>query len=104
MPAPKGSKNALGNKGGYGKSLQDRKLAANVRTLTLKEIQKILKSPTKDYELYKSILIRLAGGVLPRLNEHTGEDGNEIKFSLTNEQADKIFRRRAGGVQDGGKK
>jgi hypothetical protein len=36
MPAPLGSQNALGNKGA---TLNDRKLAAEVRTLTLKKFR-----------------------------------------------------------------
>lgn len=59
-----------------GKSLNDRKLAANVRTLALKEIEKILKS---DNEVAKrEMVMKLAPTLLPRLNEHTGEDGREL--------------------------
>lgn len=81
MAAPLGSQNALGNSGG--KSLNDRKLAAKVRTLALGEIADLLEMPkvkmkSDDYELYKAILIKLAGSVLPRLNEHTGEDGEKL--------------------------
>ena len=31
-----------------------------------------------DYELYKQILLKLAGTVLPRLNEVSGPDGKPI--------------------------
>lgn len=75
MPAPLGSKNALGNSGG--KSLNDRKLAAAVRTLALTEIQKILQQDGLT-EMKKQIILKLAPSLLPRLNEHTGEDGNEL--------------------------
>lgn len=97
MSGVKGNKNALGNSGG--KSLQDRKLAAEVRRLTLKRIKVILEIPSedlkgRDYELQKAVLIKLSGTILPRLNEHTGEDGAPIKYSISNEQAEKIFRRR----------
>ncbi|MEK7578736.1 MAG: hypothetical protein AAB456_03420 [Patescibacteria group bacterium] len=85
MGAPKGAKNALGNSGG--KTLNDRKLAAEVRTLTLKKIKAILEMPEvkmkqDDYELYKAILVKLSGTVLPRLEEHTGEDGNPINANV----------------------
>lgn len=59
-----------------GKSFQDRELAARVRTLTLQEIEKHLKKGKGD--LYEAVLIRLAGSVLPRLNEHSGPDGAPI--------------------------
>lgn len=86
MSAPIGSQNALGNSGG--KSLQDRKLAAQVRSLALDRIKDLLEMPTvkmkaDDYELYKAVLIKLSGTVLPRLNEVTGEDGEPIKHSIT---------------------
>ena len=105
MAAVKGNKNGLGNSGG--KSLQDRKLAAKVRRLALSEIYKALSMPKKkrlkdDQELYNAILIRLAGTVLPKLNEVTGEDGGAINISISDEQADKIFRRRARSLQGGG--
>lgn len=59
-----------------GKSLQDRELAARVRTLTLSEIEKVLQN--RKHKLYGPILVKLAGSVLPRLNEHTGADGKEL--------------------------
>ena len=85
MGAPKENTNSVGNTGG--KSLNDRILAAEVRSLTLKKIKAILEMPevkmkTADYELYKAIMIRLAGTVLPKLNEHTGEDGKDLLLSL----------------------
>ena len=78
MAAPKGNKNSVGNKGGN--SLQDRQLAADVRTFALKEIYSVLRTgQTKgNKDLYRAVLIRLAGNVLPRLNEHTGEDGEQL--------------------------
>lgn len=87
-----GNSNAVGNSGG--KSLNDRKLAAKVRTLALNEILKIISIPKvemsfEEYELYKAILVKLTGNVLPRLNEHTGEDGKEITFIIPKEIAEK---------------
>ena len=86
MGLHKGQVNATGNSGG--KSLNDRRLAAEVRTLTLKKIKQILEMPevkmkADDYEIYKAVLIKLSGTVLPRLTEHTGEDGNDIIVKIT---------------------
>lgn len=75
MPAGKGNKNALGNTGG--KSLNDRKLAAEVRSLALGEIKAILESE-KLTEFKKAVILRLAPSILPRLNEHTGDDGKDL--------------------------
>lgn len=92
MAAPQGNSNAVNNRGG--KSLNDRKLAAYVRTLALTEIAKVLAIPKvemrpEEYDLYKAILIRLAGTVLPRLNEHTGEDGEKLVITISSEIAEK---------------
>ncbi len=51
----------------------DRKLAAEIRRLTLRELEKILLGEDNDYK--KQVILKLAPTVLPRLNEHTGEDG-----------------------------
>jgi hypothetical protein len=75
MAAPKGNKNGLGNIGG--KSLNDRKLAADVRSLALKEIKGILEQVGLT-EMKKQIILKLAPSLLPRLNEHSGEDGKDL--------------------------
>ena len=85
MAAPKGNNNAVGNTGG--KSLQDRVLASEVRHLALEKIKALFEMPevkmkNDDYELYKAVLIKLAGSVLPRLNEHSGPDGGEIPLPI----------------------
>ena len=69
-----------------GKSMQDREIASKVRQLSLQRIAEILERPAvqmsrEDYELYKAILIKLAGTVLPRLNEHSGPEGTPIPIS-----------------------
>lgn len=92
MGAPLENSNAVGNSGG--KTLNDRKLAADVRRMTLKKILKLLEQPDNErsqYELdlYKAVLIKLAGTVLPRLNEVTGEDGGRIVFTVAREIAEK---------------
>lgn len=67
--------------GGKGKLFNDRELAAEVRTLTLNEVKKALQS-TKEEELEfkKAVILRLAGSILPRLNEITGEGGGPIQI------------------------
>lgn len=87
-----GNQNAMGNSGG--KSLNDRRLAAEVRTLVLKEILRIFSIPrvemsAAEFELYKAILIKLAGSVLPKLTEITGEDGEKLHITISKEIAEK---------------
>jgi len=64
-----------------GKSFQDRALAASVRTLALREIEKVLKKG--NGRLYEQVLIRLAGAILPRLNEVSGEDGRPVVIEIS---------------------
>ena len=59
-----------------GKSMQDRELAARVRTLALQEIEKALKGKNKRFK--EAVILKLAGSILPRLNEHSGPDGKPI--------------------------
>ena len=66
---------SFGN-GQGGKSLQDRELGAEVRQLTLQECRKYLKRGKG--KMYEAVLLKLAGQVLPRLNEHTGEGGKDL--------------------------
>jgi hypothetical protein len=80
MAAAKGNQNAKGNRGG--KSLNDRQLSASVRTLALNEIKTILERPGMD-EFKKQLVLKLAPTLLPRLNEHTGEDGDAINHAIT---------------------
>jgi hypothetical protein len=92
MAGVKGNKNAVGNSGG--KSLHDREIAAKVRNLALEKIAGLLEMPvvkmsTDDYELYKQVLIRLAGTVLPRLTEVSGEDGKPLIIQIAGETAKK---------------
>jgi hypothetical protein len=74
MAAPKNNKNAVGNSGG--KSLNDRKLAADVRSLALGQIKEVLEGDDAEYK--KALLLKLAPSLLPRLNEHTGGDGEDL--------------------------
>jgi hypothetical protein len=70
-----------------GKSFQDRQLAAEVRTLTLEKIKALFTMPRVDMndhdaQLHDRVLERLAGTVLPRINEVTGEDGGPIELNM----------------------
>jgi hypothetical protein len=70
-----------------GKSFQDREQAATVRTLALKQIEAILRNP--KHKLFGPVVIKLAGTVLPRLNEHSGEDGGPISVEVSEAVAKK---------------
>lgn len=63
-----------------GVALNDRALGARVRRLTLKEIEKILLGDDEDYK--KEIIMKLAPSILPRINEHSGENGEAIKVTI----------------------
>lgn len=78
MAAPKGNKNAKGNAGG--KSLQDRQLAAEVRSLALTEIKAVLEG--RDSQFKKALLLKLAAGILPRLTEVSGPDGEQLNVGV----------------------
>lgn len=93
MAAAKKNKNAKGNRGGNGApTVIDRKLSKAVRTLTLKKIKNVLlDDDRKKYsqEFQEALILKLAGTILPRLNEHTGEDGGKIFFEVINYKDDK---------------
>jgi hypothetical protein len=82
--APKGNKNAVGNKGGGPPTFQDRELAARVRSLALTQIEFALtgKLFADDTEFQKALLLKLASTVLPRINELTGEGGGPLTVQL----------------------
>lgn len=67
-----------------GRSFQDRELAAKVRSQALNDILLVLSDDPKveNWSEYKKrMLERLSGSILPRLNEHSGEDGNPIQLT-----------------------
>lgn len=69
-----------------GKSIQDREIAAKVRTKGLNCLNAILsgnKEVEKWSEYKKNIVSRMAASLLPRLNEHSGEGGEPIKLAIT---------------------
>jgi len=61
--------------------MQDRELATSVRTLGLKEVLKALKLPDND-DFKKAVILKLAGTLLPRLNEHEGAGGGAIQIAF----------------------
>lgn len=65
-----------------GKSFQDRELAARVRSLALSQIEEVLQGDDKEFK--KAVLLKLASSILPRLNEHTGEDGEPLTIQFHN--------------------
>lgn len=70
-----------------GVSFNDRELAGQVRTLALSEVKKVLQEG--EGKLYEAVLIRLAGTILPRLNEITGENGSPVVIELSGVTAKK---------------
>jgi hypothetical protein len=78
MARPKGS-TGIG-----GKSFQDREKSARLRNEVIDSLFLVISDDPRveqwsDYK--KRIVEKLAGTVLPRLNEHSGEDGNPIQIT-----------------------
>lgn len=65
-----------------GIGVNDRKLGAQIRRLTLRKIEKILADDYPDEAFQKAVILKLASTVLPRINEHSGEDGESIKVTV----------------------
>lgn len=63
-----------------GKSLNDRHLAARVRSKLLVLAEKILDG--EDEKAKIDLLNKMCTGLLPRLNEHSGEDGSPITIAF----------------------
>lgn len=67
-----------------GKSLNDRELAAEVRTKALEAIKAVLmnddEATAKWSEYKKQMVLKLSASILPRLNEVTGQDGGAIQI------------------------
>jgi hypothetical protein len=60
-----------------------RQLAAEVRGLALTKVKAILsmdedKMSRQERQIFEAVLLRLTPTLLPRLNEHTGEDGKDL--------------------------
>lgn len=67
-------------KGAGGATYEHRQLANSVRKLALSEIEKVLSPKFKDKSYQRAMLLKIAPALLPRLNEHTGEDGGPIQI------------------------
>jgi len=70
-----------------GKSFQDRELAAKVRTQALTDIYDVLtESPkaSRFSEYKKQMLLKMSASLLPRLNEHSGADGQPLVLKFDN--------------------
>lgn len=96
MSAPLGNKNAKGNMGGV--TLRQKELSRDVRDLGLRAIKKVLENPDVDKDLFKAVLIRLAGTLLPRINEHMGENGEPINLNVINYGSNYSFPIPAQGI------
>jgi len=95
----KNNKGTLGNKGGSS-AVNDRALAAEVRSLTLNKIKQIfLQVPVerteKEYDLYQAVLLRLAGNALPRLQYVSDGEGEALfPVPLSEPQLTELLKRR----------
>ena len=70
-----------------GKTLQDREKAAKVRNKGLDCLLAVLeeKKEVNRWGKYKKdVVLKLAGTLLPRINEHTGEGGEAIIIKFDN--------------------
>lgn len=64
-----------------GVTRNDRIMAAEVRRLGLKKLKDILEDENHQkysQEFFAAVFLRLAANLLPRLNEHTGADGDKL--------------------------
>jgi hypothetical protein len=61
-----------------GVQFNDRLLAGRVRNMGLKHLEKILSEDYEDKEFQKQIILKISSSLLPRLNEHTGKDGEDL--------------------------
>jgi hypothetical protein len=66
----------------------DRVLAAEVRRMTLEKIKKLFsmgvsEMSERELNLHDAVLQKLAGTVLPRLQEVTGENGDSLQVTIT---------------------
>ena len=80
-----GNQFAKGNLGG--KSINDKRKRAKLRNRLLDVVSDIVNKPVKqmsneEYDLYKQVVLKMCGNLLPKLQEVTGEDGGDIKIKL----------------------
>lgn len=92
-----------------GKLMQDRELAAKVRTKALQDIYLVLsddKETAMWSDLKKQLLVKMSSSILPKLNEVTGEGGaplfehvfsDEQLVTVIDNAAAKILKNRDNG-------
>ncbi len=89
--APKGNKNAVGNKGGKPYSKDNREKAATLKGLVLDWATKVMKKkhikedPIENDKLTKQkelVISKILPTCVPRPIEVSGEDGESIKIGL----------------------
>ena len=102
MTIQDGRKNNSGTKGNAGgtKSLNDRRLSAEVRSLTLNKIKKLLEQPASErtdaeYTLFSAVLLKLSGSILPKLQYHSDGEGEALfPAPLSEDQLAELLSRR----------
>jgi len=102
MTIQDGRKNNSGTKGNAGgtKSLNDRRLSAEVRSLTLNKIKKLLEQPASErtdaeYTLFSAVLLKLSGSILPKLQYHSDGEGEALfPAPLSEDQLAELLKRR----------
>ncbi len=66
-----------------GKTFNDRELSARVRSKVLDAIEKVYDGKADDLSKRQwELTLRMATTVLPRLNEHTGDEGGPMKLKI----------------------
>lgn len=87
---------AVRKKGGFylSKDISDNDMARALRRLTMRKTFNFLSSDFQtlnpaEMDLYSKLLVKLAGSVLPRIQEITGADGEELTIHISKEIAEK---------------
>lgn len=77
--------------GTLGKTYEERQLAKEVRDLALNRIKNILVGEEKvEKRFEQALLLKLAGAVLPRVNEVSGPEGKPIPIlNVSRDNSDK---------------
>ena len=77
---------------GVGAIKADRDRSTRLRRITLDQSIKVMESEPTETEAIKfkqALHLKLAANVLPRINEHTGEEGGAIVIQVTKEASTK---------------
>ena len=80
MPAPKGNKNAIGNKGGKTFGKDNREKAATLKGLVIDECIRVMNSEDNlDKDFRKQIVLRLATNCIPQVVQGDNESPLVVK-------------------------